>query len=174
MSLSTAIQEIRTAIAASPEAASATFRADNDLVGVMEVDVRIGDRILKVDEPASLGGTELGPNPVELTLAALGSCQAITYRVWSEALGIRIDGISVRVDGDLDLRGFFGVDERVRPGFGKVRLAVSLRGPEPTERYEELVRAVDRHCPVLDIFENKVPVETRIELPTAVAAVAGE
>jgi uncharacterized OsmC-like protein len=68
-----------------------------------------------VDEPPALGGADSAANPVQYALASLGSCQAITYRFWAEQLGIAVDSVSVRAEGDLDLRGFFGVDETVRP-----------------------------------------------------------
>ncbi len=58
------------------------------------------------------------------------------------------------------MRGFFGLDDAVRPGFGAVRLRVRLLGPEPAERYAELHRAVEEHCPVLDLFANPTPVTT--------------
>ena len=64
----------------------------------------------------------------------------------------------MRAEGDLDLRGFFGVDETVRPGLTAIRLDVSVTGPESPERYQELAAAVDEHCPVLDLFRNPVPV----------------
>ncbi len=164
MSLSATIGDIRKAFIRNPDAAVSSFRADNDLVGVTEVEVRIGDHLVRVDEPASLGGTALGPNPVELALASLGSCQAITYRVWAALRGVPVDRVSVRVEGDLDLRGFFGVDESVRPGFGDVRLVVTISGPESEEVYRELQREADRYCPVLDIFQNAVPVTTHLEV----------
>jgi uncharacterized OsmC-like protein len=91
-------------------------------------------------------------------LASLGSCQAITYRIWATHLGIEVDSITVRTEGDLDLRGFFGVDDGIRPGFTAVRVAVTVAGPESQERYAELAAAVDQHCPVLDLFQNPVPV----------------
>jgi uncharacterized OsmC-like protein len=97
-------------------------------------------------------------NPVQDALASLGSCQAITYRFWAEQLGIAVDSVAVRAEGDLDLRGFFGVDETVRPGFTAIRLDVTVTGPESPQRYQELAAAVDEHCPVLDLFRNPVPV----------------
>lgn len=63
--------------------------------------------------------------------------------------------------GDLDVRGFFGLDPDVRPGFGEVRLDVHLSGPEPAARYAELHAAADEHCPVLDLFANPTPVRVR-------------
>ena len=95
-------------------------------------------------------------------MAALGSCQAITYRVWAAQLGINLDKVEISIDGDIDLRGFFGIDDGVRAGFNSVRINVSLGGPEPSARYEELAAAVDAHCPVLDLFRNPVPVERKL------------
>src|ERR1039457_1221657 len=81
-----------------------------------------------------------------------------TYRFWAEQLGIEFDTLTVQVEGDLDIRGFFGFDDSVRPGFSAVRVEVTVTGPETPERYRELAAAVDQHCPVLDLFANPVPV----------------
>jgi uncharacterized OsmC-like protein len=161
MSLSTVIAGTRQAIVDDSSNAQASFSADGTLVGVTEVDIRTGAHTFKVDEPEPLGGADAAANPVQYALASLGSCQAITYRIWAEQLGIELDSVTVRVEGDLDLRGFFGVDDTVRPGFTGVRIEVSVKGPEPAERYQELATAVDQHCPVLDLFQNPVPV-TRV------------
>jgi uncharacterized OsmC-like protein len=154
----------RAAVLADPSTAQVAFHADHALVGPTEVAVLVGSgHAFKVDEPKGLGGGDLAATPVEYALAALGSCQAITYRFWAAYLGIKLETVEIKVEGDLDLRGFFGVDDQVRPGFGAVRVKVALGGPEPIARYQELAEAVDRHCPVLDIFRNKVPVERSVE-----------
>jgi uncharacterized OsmC-like protein len=153
------IEATKAAVAADAANAQALFRADHELVGVTEVSVRAGSgHTFTVDEPVSLGGGNTAANPVEYALAALGSCQAITYRFWAAHLGLRVDRVSVHVEGDLDVRGFFGIDDSVRPGFGAVRVSVTVGGPEPAEAYERLQAAVDEHCPVLDLFANPVPV----------------
>jgi uncharacterized OsmC-like protein len=124
---------------------------------------RFGGRLLAwVITAPFAGGSNIAANPVEYSLAALGSCQAITYRVWAAQLGIQLDKVEISIDGDIDLRGFFGIDERIRAGFNAVRVNVSLSGPEPAARYEELAAAVDAHCPVLDLFRNPVPVERKL------------
>jgi uncharacterized OsmC-like protein len=158
VTLSTLIADTRKAVADDPANAQAVFTARHTLVGVTEVDVRTGAHTFTVDEPPALGGADTAANPVQYALAALGSCQAITYRFWAERLGISFDSLSVRVEGDLDIRGFFGFDDDVRAGFSAVRVEVKLDGPESTERYRELAAAVDEHCPVLDLFRNPVPV----------------
>ena len=158
MSLDSLIIDTRKAITDDAAAAQAAFTAQGTLVGVTEVDIRTGAHSFKVDEPPALGGADIAANPVQYALASLGSCQAITYRIWATHLGIELDSLSVRVTGDLDLRGFFGVDDSVRPGFTSVQVEVTVTGPETEERYAELAAAVDEHCPVLDLFKNPVPV----------------
>jgi uncharacterized OsmC-like protein len=158
MPLDTLIADTRKVITEDPAQAQAAFAAEGTLVGVTEVDIRTGAHTFKVDEPAALGGADIAANPVQYALASLGSCQAITYRIWAEHLGVELDSLTVRVEGDLDLRGFFGTDDSVRPGFTAVRVEVAVTGPETPERYAELATAVDEHCPVLDLFRNQVPV----------------
>jgi len=162
VSLTTLIADTRKAIADDTANAQAVFAAQGTLVGVTEVDVQTGAHTFKVDEPSVLGGADAAANPVQYALASLGSCQAITYRFWAEQLGIAFDTLTVRVEGDLDLRGFFGVDDTVRPGFSAVRIEVTVTGPESPGRYQELAEAVDEHCPVLDLFQNPVPVTRKL------------
>jgi uncharacterized OsmC-like protein len=162
MSISAVIADTRTAVAGDPAAGQVLFRTDGTLTGVTEVAVSTGRHTFTVDEPPALGGGGTAPNPVEYALASLGSCQAITYRFWAAQLGITLDTLSVRVEGDLDIRGFLGFDDRVRPGFSTVRIEVSVTGPDAPERYQQLAAAVDEHCPVLDLFRNPVPVSRTI------------
>jgi uncharacterized OsmC-like protein len=162
VTLTTVIAHTRKAVTDDPAAARVLFTAQGTLTGVTEVAVRTARHAFTVDEPPSLGGGGSAPNPVEYALASLGSCQAITYRFWAEHLGISFDRLTVTVEGDLDIRGFFGVDDGVRPGFSAVRVRVGITGPETAGRYEQLAAAVDEHCPVLDLFRNPLPVERTI------------
>lgn len=60
---------------------------------------------IKVYEPADPRGADTAPNPVEYILAALGSCQEITYRLYADALGIPVRSVSVKLEGEIDLCG---------------------------------------------------------------------
>ena len=148
------------AMTLNPSSAMAQVTAGGELTGVCEVEITVGGRTIKSDMPKGLGGGT-APTPGQYALAALGACQAVTYRFWSEKLGIRLEKLRVDVTGDIDHRSLFGVADATRPGFGKVAVNVTLNGPTP-EQYEELRRQVDEHCPVLDLFANPVPVETAL------------
>jgi len=163
MSLTELVHKTKTALSSNPAHAQARFEAHHSLVGPTEVTVKVGSgHKFTVDEPEALGGANVGANPVEYALASLGSCQAITYRIWAAQFGIRLDKVDIDIDGDIDLRGFFGIDDKIRAGFNAVRIRVNLSGPESPARYKELAAAVDAHCPVLDLFRNPVPVQREL------------
>ncbi|MDV6272738.1 OsmC family protein [Rhodococcus erythropolis] len=143
--------------------AHVVFKASAQAHDAVASTISLGKYSVEVDEPPALGGENTAANPVEYYLASLLSCQVVTYRVWADKLGIALDDISARAEGDLDVRGFFGFDDAVRPGFSEVRVVVTLTGPETRERYLELQETVDAHCPVLDLTRNPVPVQTVVE-----------
>ncbi|MGF0313150.1 osmotically inducible protein OsmC [Rhodococcus sp. 14-2483-1-1] len=151
------------AVQADAKNAQVVFRGSATAHDAVASTVTLGKYSVEVDEPPALGGENKAANPVEYYLASLLSCQVVTYRVWAEKLGIVVDDISAKAEGDLDVRGFFGFDDAVRPGFGEVRVVVTVTGPETRERYEELQQAVDDHCPVLDLTRNPTPIHTVLE-----------
>ena len=140
------------------------FKTSSNLVGRFRSDVKIRDHVLTIDEPTAIGGSDLGPSPVEVVLAALGSCQEITYRAFATALGIKLDKVSVEVEGDIDFRGFFAVDDSVRPGYNNIRAVVKIASDAPAEQLEKLRELVNSHCPVLDMLINPVPVSLDLVL----------
>lgn len=163
MSLTDVIEGTRAAVADNPANAEVSFSVSHALVPqtATVVQVHTRDHSFTVDEPNALGGTDTAANPVEYALAALGSCQVITYQFWAAKLGVPLDSVRVNVHGDLDLHGFLGFAD-TRPGFTDIRVTVDLGGPASAEQYDELKRQVDEHCPVLDLFRNPTPTTTSL------------
>ena len=157
-----AVDAARRKVGDEPARAVVHLRTEARMGGGTRVDLRAGGFEFAADEPVSVGGTGSAPNPVQMALAALGSCQAITYRYWAEELGLRLDSVTITVEADFDTGAFFGFPGAGTPAPSAVRCAVALEGPEPAARYEELVAAVDEHCPVLDLFTRPVPVERSV------------
>jgi uncharacterized OsmC-like protein len=169
-SLKAAVAAMQAQLKADPASAQATFEVESRQVEGLKSETKIRQFTLTVDEPASLGGTDAGPNPVELVLGALATCQEITYRAYAEALGIPLDRVSVKIEGDLDLRGFFAVKPGVRAGFNAVRGTVRLESSASAAELARLKAIVDQHCPVLDILQAPVPVSLTLEAPGKSAA----
>ena len=158
------IAETQDTFRAEPEKALATFSSTSVLRDGLRSDVTLRDHRLTVDEPEQLGGKDAGPNPVELILASLGTCQEITYKAYATALGIPLDSVSVTLDGDIDLRGFFAVKDDVRAGYQNIRGSVRIESSASPEQLQQLRDVVNAHCPVLDILTNPVPVDLKLDL----------
>lgn len=91
---------------ANPAKAMATFSVTSSGDGALHRQVKIREFVVDIDEPQNLGGTNTGPNPVEIALASLATCQEISYHLHAAALGIPLKEVSVTLEGTLDLRGF--------------------------------------------------------------------
>jgi uncharacterized OsmC-like protein len=152
------------AVAAEPARAVVLFDATAAGHDAVASTISLGAYRIEVDEPPTLGGADTAPNPVQYYLASLLSCQIVTYRFWADRLGLRIDRITAAAEGDLDVRGFFGLDDTVRPGFTEVRVSIDITGPDDAGLYRELHRVVDEHCPVLDLTANPTPVVTTLSV----------
>ena len=157
-----AVEATRQRVGGDPTRAVVHLRTEGRMGEGARVELRTGSFEFAADEPVSVGGTGTAANPVQLALAALGSCQAITYRYWAEQLRLRLDGVTVTVEADFDVGAFFGFPGSGTPAPSNVRCSVVIEGPEPAGRYDELIAAVDEHCPVLDLFTRSVPVERSV------------
>ncbi len=151
--------ETRSALASEDAQPTAQFSVTSEGKGGLHRAVSIRSFSVEVDEPPALGGNDKAPNPVEYALAALATCQEITYRLHADALGVPLDDVSVKLEGELDLRGFFGAVSGVRPGFQKITGSVRFDSSASKEELARLKQVVDAHCPVLDLFRNATPVE---------------
>ena len=147
VSLAEALGSVRDHLRTLKEA-RAEFSAATRLVERLRCEARIRDFALTVDEPPSLGGGDQGPNPVELLLAALGTCQEIVYAAFAALLGIPIDRLAITVEGVLDPRGLFDVAE-VPVGLTEIHYRIEVASPAPKDEIAKLRRLVDAHCPVL-------------------------
>lgn len=124
-----------------------------------------------VDEPPELGGHDNAANPVELLLVALGACQEIMYSAMASMMGIKLDGVKVNLKGSLDLKGLFGMDPSIRPGYQKITYETILKSSAPQEELRKLIEAVEAHCPVLDTLVKPVEVTGKVTLNGAALAV---
>ncbi|MEX0684859.1 MAG: OsmC family protein [Balneolales bacterium] len=147
----------------NPETANVVFKADSTLSKGLQADVSIRQFKLVSDEPKSLGGTDMGPNPVELILGAFAACQEIVIAAYASVLGIPLEQVKVTAEGEVDLRGFFNVSDKVRPGFKNITFNTEITtSEEDPEKLEQIKFFALNRCPVLDILENPVPTEGTI------------
>jgi uncharacterized OsmC-like protein len=83
---------------------------------------------IDIDEPRELGGSDKFANPQEHLIAALNACMTVGYVAQCAVRGIILEGLSIETDGDIDLRGFLGIDPAVPPGYEKLSYTVRIKG----------------------------------------------
>ena len=150
------------ALKKNPEMGLKTIGVNTRLMEDYKCDVRAGAFQFFVDEAESMGGTNAGTNPIVLLLASIATCLEITFRVYSKLLGIEFDALSIDAEGDIDIRGFFGVDDSVRPGFSELRLKIKITTNASDSQLKQLSDMAQKHCPVTDIITNSTKVSTTI------------
>ena len=119
--------------------------------------------VLDNDEPPVLLGGDTAPNPVEYVLHALAGCLTSSLVYHAAARGIPIEEVESKLEGDLDLRGFLGLDETVRRGYQGIRVTFKIKGDLTDVQKNELVNLGQKYSPVFDIVSNGVTVTVGLE-----------
>ena len=118
---------------------------------------------LDTDEPPILLGNDQGPNPGEYLLHALAACVTAGMVYHAAARGIAIEEIESFVDGDVDLRGFLGLDKNVRNGYQEIRMKFRIKADVSDDQLQELCILGQQYSPILDSVSNGVPVTIAAE-----------
>ena len=118
---------------------------------------------LSTDEPPVLLGSDGNANPGEYLMHALAACvtSAIVYH--AAARGIAIEKIESTIEGDVDLRGFLGLDASVRNGFEQIRMKLRIKADVPETQLQELCDLGPKFSPVFDSVTNGLPVHVSAE-----------
>jgi uncharacterized OsmC-like protein len=82
---------------------------------------------LHADEPPILAGHDEGANPVEHLLNALAACVTTSMVAHAAVRGIHIESLESELEGDIDLRGFLGLDETIPKGFTNIRVKFKVK-----------------------------------------------
>ncbi|MCK1656160.1 OsmC family protein [Bradyrhizobium sp. 151] len=97
---------------------------------------------IDIDEPRELGGSNNFANPQEHLIAALNACMTVGYVAQCAVRGITLESLSIETGGDIDLRGFLGIDPAVPPGYEKLSYTVRINGSGTKEQFAEVHEAV--------------------------------
>ena len=119
--------------------------------------------ILEADEPPVLLGQDSAPNPVEYLLHALVACVTSSLVYHAAAKGIKLEEVESRVEGEIDLHGFLGLDDSVRRGYKNIAIKFRIKADVPDEQLEELCRLGPTYSPVFDSITRGVNVEVGLD-----------
>lgn len=122
-------------------------------------DTRAQPFFVEADEPAILASGDTAPTPVEFVLHALAGCLTTTLVYHAAVRGIEIEAIDSELQGDIDVRGLFGLDETVRKGFNQVRVHMRVKSAASADELKELAM----YSAVYEMVSRSLPVEVILE-----------
>ena len=124
--------------------------------GGKKVDTRIGNHVIRTDQPVSNGGEDTAPSPFNLFLAAVGTCAGIYVAGFCQKRGLPTDGIRLRQ------RNHFDPETGV---LRRVEIDVEVPPSFPEKYHEALVRVADQ-CAVKKAIQAQPVFEVRTVVAT--------
>lgn len=118
------------------------------------------------DEPFELLGTNTAPNPQELLMSALNACVMVGYVAGAAVRGITLETLEIETAGELDLRGFLGLDEAVPAGYEAIRYTVRIKGSGTPEQYREIHETVMKTSPNYFNIARPVRIDSTLAIET--------
>ena len=113
------------------------------------------------DEPAAVGGSNLGPDPYEHLLAALGSCTAMTMRMYANRKKWPVEHISIELDHSRDHGADCSECDEEHKQIDVITRAVSITGDLDDKQRARMMEIADK-CPVHRTMHNKLVVKTNV------------
>lgn len=115
---------------------------------------------LDADEPPILAGEDQGANPAEHLLHALAGCVTTGMVAHAAVHGIEIEELESELEGDIDLRGFLGIDPDVPKGYTNIDLKFHVKtDPKNLKRLKSLAE----FSPIYNTIVNGATVNIDIE-----------
>ena len=115
---------------------------------------------LDSDEPPIMAGDDQAPTPIEYLLSALAGCTTTSMVAQAAINGIHIQELESEIEGDIDLRGYFGISPDVPKGYTNIR--VKFRVKADTENMGKL-KALAQFSPSYNTLLHGVNVDIQVE-----------
>ena len=152
-----------------PEMAKVTFSVKSQWNGGFSVGMtaskgfRVGGQNIErnteyktqYDFPVQMAGEGRGPTVCEGCIGALAACLTQTMVAHATSGGTHLDSIDIDVEGDVDMRGFTGISNDVRPGAQQFRVNINIKSISASkEQLDELRDIGKRFSPAFDTLTN--------------------
>lgn len=128
---------------------SVTIHAQSESPARMKI--KSGKFEMIIDEPENMGGTNLGPSPIQVLLMSLAGCINVTGHEVARQRGMKLNGMKLKIDGVMNPCTFIGCSFEERAGFQTINLRVDADFENATqEEIDSWLKETENRCPVTD------------------------
>lgn len=170
-----ALLDARDALTEAPQAAQFTWRATTQWVhgthsrsdvqgffGLGEEQSHKSTFTFDSDHPEVFASEDHGATPVEIVLAALGSCLTAGVASVAQNRGIQLRSVKATIEGGMDLAGILGIDSDVRNGFDGIRVHYQIDADASDEDIAAVVAQSQKRSAVFDAITNPTNVVVEV------------
>jgi putative redox protein len=132
---------------------------ENQITAVTELDrsnyltkVYAGGHFIYADEPEEVGGTDGGMPPAALLLASLGSCTAITIRMYADRKDIPLEAIRIHLAI---------CKEEDMSASTRITRKIEFTGELTSSQVIRMMEIADK-CPIHKMLSNPIQIETSL------------
>jgi uncharacterized OsmC-like protein len=150
-----------------PGTAVITLKAEGKIGEGISCKVDTGRALVEAGLHPATGGTGLLACSGDMLLEALVACAGVTLQAVATAIGVTVNGGTIKAEGDLDFKGTLGVSKEAPVGFKNIRLNFDLDSDANEEQLASVKKLTERYCVVYQTLLNGVEVETKYNLPNS-------
>lgn len=139
------------------------FSLNGKSLSPAKFEANIRDFKVIIDEPESLGGTDLAPNPVEYLLASYAGCLNVVSFLIAKELDFELRGLEIKIEGELNPNKLFGTSLAERAGYKGLKVVLIPDTDAEVALLGKWIQTVEARCPINDNLTNATPIVVSVQ-----------